>query len=1111
MKLHRKLILLAMASAILTLTSVRAQQTTSSTSGVPHSMKFSGVAKDSSDRVISGSVGITFALYAEQDGGSPLWLETQNVNADASGHYTVQLGATKLNGIPVGLFTTAEARWLGVSTNGAAEAPRIMLMSVPYALKAADAETVGGLPPSAFVLAAPAGPSANANSASTSTVTGPTIGGGGTQNFVPLWTDNAGTLGNSVLFQSGSGSTAKIGLNTTSPASTLDVKGSSTIRGTLSLPATGAATSASGKNSQPLNVTASAFNSSTGTAVNQNFRWQAEPLGNNTASTSGTLSLLYASGTNPPAETGFRIGNNGQLTFAPGQTFPGTGTITGVTASIGGGLSGGGTSGNVSLSLIKSCTNGQVLKWTGSSWGCSTAPSGTVTSVGLSAPPSDFSVSGSPITGAGTLGLAWTIAPTSTNTSNSIVKRDAVGGFSAGTIAATSFAGSGSALTNVNAASLNGLPSTSFSQLAQSNTYRSATPGTVVPQVMGSVNTATASVGANSNPLDLAASAFNSSSAAAQAETFRWQAEPSGNNTSSPSGSLNLLFGSGNSTPSETGFKIGNNGQVTFPSGQFFPNTLSTLSATSPLTATTTSNGAASVQLSGCASSGQVLEWTGSPAVWTCVTPITNITAGTDLTGGGGSGNLTLSLNTSATDARYAQLAAANTFMSSQTILGNFSVGNGATSVITQTYGKDASGVGVQNTVTNTSTSGASYAVLAATSSTGVTAELVADGLGVGPLGSAGGYIGTFTNQPFGFTTNNTARMVIMANGNIGIGTSAPSASLQVVPPASSGVTALSSTGGSSNSSFLTPGLGLYTVGGLNSTNGGVGGAGVYSVGGAETGIYDSNFNLPYGGDGVQGFGGDGLARGNGGNGAYFIGGNGGTTEGLGGDGVFAEGGSPSGSAVVAVADAGGFDGIDAYAGSGLAGFFIGDVWITGNLMKSSGSFKIDHPLDPANKYLSHSFVESPDMKNIYDGVVVLDDSGEASVDMPEWFGALNRDFRYQLTCIGGFAPIYIAEEITNNSFRIAGGKPGMKVSWQVTGTRHDVWANAHRIPVEEDKSSAELGFYLAPELFGAPPEKSIDRVRRPEVREYTKRRHSHTVNRVNADHDQKTVHTTQE
>jgi len=156
---------------------------------------------------------------------------------------------------------------------------------------------------------------------------------------------------------------------------------------------------------------------------------------------------------------------------------------------------------------------------------------------------------------------------------------------------------------------------------------------------------------------------------------------------------------------------------------------------------------------------------------------------------------------------------------------------------------------------------------------------------------------------------------------------------------------------------------------------------------------------------------------------------------------------------------------------SGYAGYFDGTVRVNGTLTKSGGSFKIDHPLDPERMYLSHSFVESPDMKNVYDGVTTLDGFGEAWVRLPDWFEALNRDFRYQLTSIGEYAPIYISAEVVENSFRISGGRPGLKVSWQVTGTRRDPWAEAHRIRVEEAKSEEEMGRYLHPELYGRGPE----------------------------------------
>jgi hypothetical protein len=143
-----------------------------------------------------------------------------------------------------------------------------------------------------------------------------------------------------------------------------------------------------------------------------------------------------------------------------------------------------------------------------------------------------------------------------------------------------------------------------------------------------------------------------------------------------------------------------------------------------------------------------------------------------------------------------------------------------------------------------------------------------------------------------------------------------------------------------------------------------------------------------------------------------------------------------------------------------------GGLDVLSALQKPSGSFKIDHPLDPANKYLYHSFVESPDMMDVYNGSVTTDKSGMATVNMPDYFDSLNRDFRYQLTAIGTFAQATVAKEILNNQFVIRTSKPGVKVSWQVTGIRQDAYANAHRIQVEEEKPPRERGHYLHPELF---------------------------------------------
>jgi hypothetical protein len=195
-------------------------------------------------------------------------------------------------------------------------------------------------------------------------------------------------------------------------------------------------------------------------------------------------------------------------------------------------------------------------------------------------------------------------------------------------------------------------------------------------------------------------------------------------------------------------------------------------------------------------------------------------------------------------------------------------------------------------------------------------------------------------------------------------------------------------------------------------------------------------------------------------------------TSGTGSNGGYFESRTSAGSGVVGFNEAGGIGGY--FQSNGTAGYFLGSVTITGLLTKGGGSFKIDDPIDPANKYLSHSFVESPDMMNIYNGNVTTDAKGFATVSMPDWFEALNRDFRYQLTTINSFSRATVAAELKDGKFRIRTSQPRVKVSWQVTGIRHDEWANAHRIPTEEIKPSDEHGKYLHPELFGAGPEKQI-------------------------------------
>ena len=169
---------------------------------------------------------------------------------------------------------------------------------------------------------------------------------------------------------------------------------------------------------------------------------------------------------------------------------------------------------------------------------------------------------------------------------------------------------------------------------------------------------------------------------------------------------------------------------------------------------------------------------------------------------------------------------------------------------------------------------------------------------------------------------------------------------------------------------------------------------------------------------------------------------------------------------VGAIDNDGGFD----------SGVFSNDIYVFGNFAaEGSKNFRIDHPLDPMNKFLVHASIESSEVLNQYSGNVVLDGKGEARVGFPDWFAAVNDDFRYQLTAVGAPAPnLYVAEEIKDSSFSIAGGKPGMKVSWQVTARRNDLYMRAHPLVVEEEKSERERGRYSNPELYGAPREMGI-------------------------------------
>ena len=265
--------------------------------------------------------------------------------------------------------------------------------------------------------------------------------------------------------------------------------------------------------------------------------------------------------------------------------------------------------------------------------------------------------------------------------------------------------------------------------------------------------------------------------------------------------------------------------------------------------------------------------------------------------------------------------------------------------------------------------------------------------------------------------------------------------------------------GGPSN--LIKGGAGVSARGGFS--DGGDGGDGVQARGGGSSDGGGSNG----GGPGVKATGGDGFGGGS-----------------FGGIGVIATGG-------LSVDNVGGV-GILATGGNGTvvgrAGSFNGEVEISGALnVTGTKNFKIDHPLDPENKYLYHAAVESSEVLNVYSGNVITDGRGDATVILPDWFEALNRDFRYQLTVIGAFAQAIIHSEIKDNRFTISTNVPNVKVSWQVTGVRSDRAMLKQPFRSEEIKPQSERGTYLNPTAFGKPEERGVEWARHPEMMQQIK------------------------
>ena len=756
---------------------------------VPRLTKFSGAMKDLTGKPLMGPVDINFAIYNEPTDAAPLWQETQTLQLDDRGHYTVLLGAMQPEGLPTELFTSGGARWLEVNAAGAGAQPRTLLVSVPYALKAGDAETLGGKPASAYLLAQPA----QGTTAGTATViatapgavgatpaaaqpgetkSGPTpdFSEAGNANYIPMYSDASLDLGNSVMYQN----SGNIGVGTTNPQA-------------------------------PVHVYSS-------------------------GSTNTTLPGFLFQRPDSNAETHFQH-------YYPGISY-------------------------VSQNMYRDVSGLWYLD------------------------------------GAGTPGMAMIL---STN--------------------------SGIEPPNINFLTL-------------------PTGGATLPtKVMVIQSSGNVGIG-----------------------------------TPSPGATLEV-----NGTAKFDGL-------VTFAPSQTFPGGAGT---------------------------------------------ITGVLAGTDLTGGGTSGVVTLNLDTTKVPA----LAASSNIFTGSITASSFT-GNGA-------------------------------------GLTGVSAS----GLAAGTYSNA--Y--TFSNAANSFTAASvTAGSVSASNGVVGTSASSTGQGVYGNNTATTG-DAYGVLGTSASSS----GTGVF---GLDSSGMGVYGTGVFGVwgNGESAGAY--GYNAANGSYGELGASANGIAAGVYGSGPS---GSGVGVYGTGLTGVAGNSTSGTGYGVYGSAIGNGMGvwgtnntttayGVGVYGSSssstGFAGFFEGNVTVTGALTSGVKDFLIDHPQDPANKYLYHSSVESSEMMNIYTGNVVLDAGGEAVVQLPDWFESLNTDFRYQLTAIGAPGPnLYIAQEVQGNSFRVAGGSPGMKVSWQVTGVRQDAYAKAHPLEVEVDKPEGERGYYIHPELYGQPKEKGIDWAHRPQ------------------------------
>jgi hypothetical protein len=887
---------------------------------VPRFIQFSGQINESKNLLLHGAVPIEFSIYTQREAGSPLWTEIQNVQPDEQGRYTAMLGMTKNEGISPEVLGTGELRWLSIRIAGTEEQPRMLMVSVPYALMAEEAFRLGGSPASDFVrkqdLHDALGrtlDSARVDEARTKPQTAASVGSPASTS--PPTTFSGNTTTQIVLVtQVGTG----IALAATAPSG-----------GAIS--GTGGAFGIFGKATSSNGIGVKGVASATPNAA--------------TVGVSG----LSQSG------NGIGVTGNGGATGVYGVSRSSASALGGPSAGVKG------------ESTDITDTSGRDF----GVWGISHSPTGAgVSGTNVSSTGVGYGVVGSTKSSSnGASGVFGSESSTTGQVFGVEGSTNSTGNFSAGV---AGFAGA----TTGQVFGVRGATASSTTSSAGIWGNATATTGAVFGVVGGTASSTDSSAGVQGYATAGSGQVFGVTGGSAS--STNGASGVSGNN----SATTGLVYGVRGVTSSDGQFASGVNGFEGSTTGQVFGVSGGTNSTGNGSSAVSGFEGAIAGQVYGV-SGGTNSAGAGSAAVsgfeGAIAGQVYGVSGGTN---SAGAGSAAVNGFEGATMGRVYGING-----------GTNSAGNGSAAVN-----------GFEGAATGTV-----YGVSGGTSSSGEGSAGVA-GVANSTTGSVYGVTGT---------TNSTSNF---SAGVSGFATAKTGQVLGVQGAAASSTTSSAGVWGNATS---TTGAVFGVIGSTQSST--PSSAGVQGYASATTG------------------------------GAY---------------GVVGGSVSPGGVGIVGTNPAG-----------GLAGRFDGNVRVNGNLQvtgtvsKGGGSFKIDHPLDPANKYLYHSFVESPDMKDIYDGIATLDAQGEATLVLPDWFEALNQDFRYQLTSIGVYAPLYVADEIKSNRFRIAGGRAGMRVSWQVTGIRKDAFANAHRTPVEEDKLGSERGHYLEPTLFRRPEELRIGAV----------------------------------